>query len=399
MKRYALIFGLAALLAGIVATPSSAASFDDSHPCPASGPLLVCPTGQVGQPYTLQLISLGGCDLYRWEITNGALPPGLTMSSSGLITGTPTAVASVEPWVTVHDLTPDQGGYPWCGRDNHSERQFVFNVVAGLSIQNQSVPGGTIGRPYSMTLTALSVTNTNPVQGSPATATWTVQSGNLPAGVTLSSQGLLSGTPTTEGSYRFVVRAQAGGVSDTETETLVVRQPVVVSSPFQRGAAKSEEGVPYTAEQTATGGNGAFTWTLASGSLPAGVELAPTGTLAGIPAAPGRFTFALRVTDGEGRVVTVNGTLVVAAKLTITTLKLKPAKVGRPYRAAIAKVGGVAPTVWTVRGKLPKNVKLASKLGIFLGTPTTAGKFRVTVRAVDALGVKSQKTLTLVVGA
>lgn len=399
MKRYALIFGLVVLLVGVVATPSSAASFDDTIPCPASGPLLVCPSGQVGQPYTLQLRALGGCDLYRWEIPNGSVPAGLTMSSSGLITGTPTAVTDTSPWLTVHDLLPSEGGYPWCGGDNHSERQFVFHVAPGLSIQNQSVPGGTVGQPYSVTLTALSVTNTNPVQGSPAAATWTVQSGNLPAGVTLSSQGQLSGTPTTEGSYQFVVRAQAGGVSDTETETLVVRQPLVVSSPFQRAATKSEVGVPFTAEQTATGGNGTFTWTLARGSLPVGVELAPSGTLSGIPATPGRFAFALRVTDGEGRVVTVNGTLVVAAKLTITSLKLKPAKVGRAYRAAIAKVGGVAPTVWTVRGKLPKNVKLASKLGIFLGTPKTAGKFRVTVQAVDALGVKAQKTLILVVGA
>jgi hypothetical protein len=399
MKRYALIFGIAALLAGVVAMPSSAASFDDTNPCPASGPLLVCPSGQVGQPYTLQLRALGGCDLYRWEIPNGSIPAGLTMSSSGLITGTPTSVADTSPWLTVHDLLPSEGGYPWCGGDNHSERQFVFHVSPGLSIQNQSVPGATIGQPYSLTLTALSVTNTNPVQGSSAAATWTVQSGNLPAGVTLSSQGQLSGTPTTEGSYQFVVRAQAGGVSDTETETLVVRQPLVVSSPFQKGAVKSEVGVPYTAEQTATGGNGTFTWTLASGSLPIGVALAPSGALSGTPAAPGRFAFGLRVTDGEGRVMTVNGTLVVASKLTITTLKLKPAKAGRAYRAAISRSGGVAPTVWTVRGKLPKNVKLAAKLGVFLGTPTTAGKFRVTVQAVDALGVKAQKTLTLVVGA
>ena len=399
MKRYALIFGLAALLAGVVAMPGSAASFDDTTPCPASGPLLVCPTGQVGQPYTVQLAAHGGCDIYWWEIPNGSLPPGLKMSSSGLVTGTPTAAADTSPWMTVHDLLPSQGGNPWCGGDNHSERQFVFHVTAGLSIQNQTIPGGTIGQPYSVTLTALSVTNTNPVQGSPAAATWAVQSGNLPAGVTLSSQGQLTGTPSTEGSYTFVVRAQAGGVADTETETLTVRQPLVVSSPFQKGAAKSEVGVRFTAEQTATGGNGTFTWTLASGSLPAGMALAPSGAISGTPATPGRFALGLRVTDGEGRVATVNGTLVVAPKLAITTLKLKPAKAGHAYRAAISKVGGVAPTVWTVRGKLPKNVKFASKLGVFLGTPTTAGKFRVTVQAVDALGVKAQKTLTLVVGA
>jgi hypothetical protein len=400
MKRFALITGLVALFAGVVAIRGSAASFDDTIPCPASGPLLVCPSGQVGQPYTLQLRALGGCDLYRWEIPNGSIPAGLNLSSSGLITGTPTAATDTSPWVTVHDLLPEEGGYPWCGGDNHSERQFVFHVTPGLSIQNQSVPGATVGQPYSLTLTALSVTNTNPVQGSPAAATWTVQSGSLPAGVTLSSQGQFSGTPTTEGSYQFVVRAQAGGVSDTETETLVVRQPLVVSSPFQGGAGpKSEVGVLFTAAQTATGGNGTFTWALASGSLPTGLELGADGTLSGTPAAPGRFAFALRVSDGEGRVLTVNGTLVVAAKLRITTLKLKPAKVGRAYRATIAKVGGAAPTVWTVRGKLPKNVKFASKLGLFLGTPSKAGKFRVTVQAVDALGVKAQKTLTLVVGA
>ena len=202
MKRFALIAGFAALLVGVVAMPGSAASFDDTNPCPASGPLLVCPAGQVGQPYSLQLRALAGCDIYRWEITNGGLPSGLTISSSGLVSGTPTASGATQPWVTVHDLTAPEGGNSWCGGDNHSERQFVFTVNTGLSIQTQSVPGGTVGQAYSQTLTALAITSTNPVQGSPASASWTIQSGNLPAGVTLSTAGVLSGTPTTEGSVQ-----------------------------------------------------------------------------------------------------------------------------------------------------------------------------------------------------
>jgi len=397
MKRFALIAGFAALLVGVVAMPGSAASFDDTNPCPASGPLLVCPAGQVGQPYSLQLRALAGCDIYRWEITNGSLPSGLTISSSGLITGTPTASGATEPWVTVHDLTAAEGGNSWCGGDNHSERQFVFTVNTGLSIQTQSVPGGTVGQAYSQTLTALAITSTNPVQGSPASASWTIQSGNLPAGVTLSTAGVLSGTPTTEGSYTFVVRAVGGNVSDTETETLVVRQPVVVSSPFRGSAQKSEVGVPFTAAQTATGGNGTFTWALASGSAPAGLELAPDGAISGTPAAPGRFAFAMSVTDGEGRVATVNATLVVAPKFEITSLKLKPAKAGAAYRATITTVGGVAPAVWSVRGKLPAGVTFGKKLHLFIGTPRKAGKYRVTVQAVDALGATAKKTMTLVV--
>jgi hypothetical protein len=227
-----------------------------------------------------------------------------------------------------------------------------------------------------------------------------VQSGNLPQGVSFSPQGLLSGTPTTEGSYTFVVRAQGGGgATDIETETLVVRQPVVISSPFVGGSAapKSEVGVPFSAALTATGGNGAFTWTLASGALPAGVVLASGGTVSGTPTTAGRFTFVLRVTDGEGRVATVNGALVVAAKLAITTVRLKAAKVGTAYRARVAKVGGAAPILWTITGKLPKGLKFAPKLGIFLGKPTQAGTFRVTVQALDALQVTAQKRLTLVV--
>jgi large repetitive protein len=401
MKRFALIAALVTLLVGIVAMPGSAASFDDSNPCPASGPLLVCPKGQVGQPYSLQLIALAGCDLYRWEIANGSLPAGLSMSSSGLVSGTPSASAKTEPWMTVHDLLPSEGGHAWCGGDNKSERQFVFEVVPGLSIQNQSVPAGTIGQPYSLTMTALAVTNTNPVQGSPASATWSVQSGSLPAGVTLTSAGLLSGTPTTEGSYTFVVRAVGGGgASDTETETLVVRQPVAATTTLARGpsAPKAEVGVPFTAAQTATGGTGTYTWTVASGSLPGGVVLdAATGALSGTPTAPGRYTFGLRATDAEGRVANVNATLLVAAELTITTRTLKNAKVGRAYRAKIGKVGGVAPVAWTVAGKLPKGLKFAPKLGLFLGKPTQSGKFRITVEAVDALEVEAQKRLTLTV--
>src|ERR671937_3057429 len=99
------MLALAALVAGVPAMPGSSASFNDGAPCPASGPLLVCPTMHVGQPVQLQLLAHDGCDLYRWEIVNGGLPAGLSMSSSGLVSGPPTAARTTQPWVWVHDLT------------------------------------------------------------------------------------------------------------------------------------------------------------------------------------------------------------------------------------------------------------------------------------------------------
>jgi large repetitive protein len=398
--RFAFIFTLLALIAGISATSGSTASFDDTTPCPADGALLVCPAAQVGQPYSLQLRALAGCDIYRWEITNGGLPAGLSLSSSGAISGTPTASGQTTPWITVHDLLPSEGGNSWCGGDNHSERQFVFSASPGLSIQNQSVPGGTIGQSYSVTFTALSLTNTNPVQGSPASATWSIQSGSLPAGVTLSSAGVLSGTPTTEGSYTFVVRAVGGGgASDTETETLTVRQPLTVSTPLnaRAQASKSEVGVPFTATLTAAGGSGTYTWAVTSGTLPSGVTLDPNGTVSGTPIEAGRFTFVSKATDSEGRSANASSTIVVAAKLRLGPQRLPLAKAGKAYRARIVVTGGAAPKTFSLRGKLPRGVSFGKKLGILLGKPTTAGSYRFTVTAVDALGVSASRAVTLVV--
>jgi large repetitive protein len=401
LKRFAVISAFAALLVGIVAMPSGAASFVDYTPCPASGPLLVCPTGQVGQPYSVQLLAHTGCDVYWWEMPNGSPPPGTTLSLGGLVSGTPTTVGEWIPWVHVHDLTASMGGPSWCGGDSQSQRQFVFRVVPGLSIRDDAVPNATIGQAYSKALAVDSITSLNPRTGSPATANWGVASGSLPAGINLGTNGELSGTPTTEGSYRFVVRATGGGgATDTETYTINVRQPVAATTTLRGSSPKAEVGVPFTAAQTATGGTGTYTWAIASGSLPDGVELeTATGTLSGTPTAPGRYSFVLRATDAEGRVANVNATLGVAAKLALTTRTLKAAKVGRTYRAKIAKTGGVAPIVWTVTGKLPKGLKFAPKLGVFLGKPTQSGKFRVTVEAVDALEVAAQKRLTIVVNA
>jgi large repetitive protein len=399
LKRLAFIAAVAAVLTGAIAMSGSAASFVDSTPCPASGPLLVCPAGQVGQPYyngsALQLMARGGCDLYRWEIVNGRLPTGLSMTSDGKVSGVPTAATEVVPWVIVHDLLPSEGGYSWCIGDNHSERQFVFRVAPGLSIQDQSVPGGTIGEPYSKQLTVWSVTSLNPVQGGPTAATWSIASGSPPPGVNFSSSGLLSGTPTAEGSFTFVLKAAGGGtVTDTETETLVVRQPLTLTAAL--GAAKAEVGMPFSSQQSAGGGSSSYTWSISKGALPAGVTLANDGTVSGTPTLAGRYAFTLTVTDNESRSKSVDVTLVVKAKLAFKTLKLKNATAGVAYRSKIVMTGGVAPLTWTATGKVPKGFKIG-KTGLLFGTPTKAGKYRTTVTVIDSLGAVAKKTLTLVV--
>lgn len=398
LKRFALAVALVAAFAGTVVASGPAASFNDSNPCPADGPLLICPGGVVGTNYSVQLLGIGGCDLYRWEIVNGALPAGLSMSSSGLISGTPTGAGRSQFWVIIHDLTKEEGGYEWCGGDNQSEREFAITIDGRFRIDNEKVDPGTVGVSYSQALSASVVTSLNPPSGTPVAATWTVQSGTLPPGLTLSPAGVLAGTPTTEGTYQFVVQAQNGAQNDTETLTAVIRQPLLITSSIGLAAPpKSEIGVPFSATFSATGGDGTFTWALASGSLPAGVLFGPEGTISGTPEVAGRFPFVVSVTDGEARTTTFSSTLVVAQRLAVRTVRLRAGKVGRLYRAKVTTLGGVAPVTWKIKGRLPKGVRFASRLGVFTGKPKKAGTYRVTVEATDGLKVKAKKTFVIVV--
>jgi len=392
LKRLAFIAAVAAIVSVGIPMSASAASFVDYTPCPASGPLLVCPAAQVGQPYNIQLLGHDGCDLYFWEIVNGSLPPGLHMSDDGHVTGTPTQASENEPWVWIHDRLPSQGGYEWCGGDRPSQRQFVFRAIPGLNIiQSGNVPGATIGQAYSQQLSVESVTSTNPRTTSPATATWRIQSGSLPAGISFSSTGLLSGTPTAEGASTFVVRAETAGGSifDTETYTLSVRQPMGLNASIP----KAEVGMPFTVAPSATGGSGTYTWSISKGALPAGVTL-ENGAISGTPSLAGRYAFTLTASDTEGRSKSVDVSLVVKPTLAFKTLKLKNATAGRAYRSRVLVTGGVAPLTWTLTGKLPRGLKIG-KTGLLIGTLTKAGKYRLTVTVTDALGASAKKTLTL----
>ena len=261
------------------------------------------------------------------------------------------------------------------------------------------VEPASIGQPYTQTFTAKQVTTLNPPTGSDVQASWSVESGALPPGLALSPQGLLTGSPTAEGSWSFVIRAQNGSTIASQDYALTVRQPLSVKSPF--GPARppsSEVGIRVAKTYAATGGSGPFTWALASGALPTGVTLdTAKGTIAGTPQAAGAFVFGVSATDSEGRVTTSAAALTVAPRLAIKTLRLKSAKVASTYQARVATVGGVQPVKWSVvNGTLPPGLKLSPTTGTISGTPRRSGSFRVTLGHVTRLG-RSREALVFLV--
>ncbi len=421
----ALALAIVTMLAGVVAATARALAFDDARPCPAAyteddetstkppAPF-VCPGGLVGTPYAVQLVGRGGCEPYfSFAVVAGAPPPGLSLSSSGLISGVPTQAGGWRFRVRAQDLSAAEKGPDWCTSSSDVEGEFTIAVAPGVIVTTESVGPGTIGARYDLALSARMMSGPNqlsPPAGcgadqsvlGPCPLMWSVVQGQLPAGLWLNSvTGVIWGTPTAEGSSAFVVRAALDdGRAGTKSFTIVVRQPLAIRAPkpfAARGAPTLwEVGVPFAAKLTASGGTNTYSWSLADGALPSGLTLAADGTVEGTPRTAGPLRATIRLSDDEGRTADYPTVFGVAPRLAISTLKLPPGSVGRPYRAKLATTGGRLPKNWKVKsGPLPRGIRFDRTRGVLSGTPTRPGRYRVTFAATDALEVTSTRTLVI----
>jgi hypothetical protein len=395
LTRILLLVVVAATLAGVFASGAKAIAFNDT-PCPpdVNPTIHLCPSGESGKTYSLQISARGGCDVYVWSNPAGNLPPGLTLGSSGLISGVPTSAGQYVFWVQIQD-TP---GVPasWCTDSLASQRQFEIDILQGLQIaqRESTLTAGQLNTPYNLQLTA------NGAGSSPLTWSVVASSGSLPTGITLnSSTGQLSGTPTTKGDYHFQIQVTDGTRSDKQTYTMSVVDPLkITSSP----AAAGELGQAFQTTLTAEGGKQPYTWALASGaSLPDGLKLDPaTGAITGTPSAAGVSPVKVTVTDSIGLTQTLDLRIVVAQELSLVKRSLRTAKVGHAYSARLFATGGVAPKTWNiVAGSLPAGLRLNAKTGVISGTARRKGTAHVTVQVTDKLGAVSKATFTLKVSA
>ena len=143
----------------------------------------------------------------------------------------------------------------------------------------------------------------------------------------------------------------------------------------------------YTTTLAVTGGLGPFTWTITSGSLPAGINLSSSGVISGTATATGSSSFTVQVTDSQtptAAVATAGLTLTVNDQLSITTTSLRVGAVNVPYVVFLTASGGATPYAWSViSGSLPAGLTL-SAAGVISGTPTTEGTSNFTVQVTDS---------------
>jgi hypothetical protein len=365
--QFLLVFAvLAAAFAGV----ARALDFDDEDPHP--------PHGEIGMVYSYAIGTHAGCVPHRLEVHSGELPPGLTLRRTGLemhvLEGVPTQAGVFSAWIHLRDC------------DNRSaETLFTFEVwERRWGISTPGLKPAAAGSPYSFSLQ---------VAGVPSTTSWEVTSGALPAGLTLSKEGSISGTPTATGSSTFTLKATGVEVNfgptrvDSRQFTLNVLQPL--SARVSRNTAEAR--TPFRATLAATGGQAPYAWT-ASG-LPAGLSIGADGAITGTPTRAGSYSVTATVTDADGSTKDVQVRLVVQPRLAVATKGLPAAAAGRAYRATLKARGGVEGKRWAA--KLPAGLRLNAATGRISGVPARSGTFHVTVRVRDALGAASTKSLVL----
>ena len=237
------------------------------------------PNGTTGTAYSQQLVATGTAPI-TWTLESGNLPTGLTLSSAGLISGTPTTVGTFNFTVQATNTA---------GSNTKSLSIIINAATVPPTITTTSLPGGLVGTAYNQTFTA---TGTTPI-------TWSLQSGTLPTGLSLSTAGVISGTPTTAGTSNFTVRATNSAGNATKALSIVITASVVKPTITTTTLPNGKTGTAYSAQLEATG-TAPISWALASGNLPTGLTLYSGGTISGTPTAIGTFNFTVQATNSAG---------------------------------------------------------------------------------------------------
>jgi hypothetical protein len=270
----------------------STASLPDIKPSPATPNLPIA-----------TLTGSGGVFPYTWS-TAEPLSAGLALVNGVLTQTGPVATGTYSITFILTD-----GNSP---TKSTVRKTLSLNVGLVISTSPTLTPWTVSTGTYSQTLAATG--------GSGQGFAWAITGGTTaPPGLTLnSSTGVLSGTPTTAGSYSFTVKATDKGdptLTVTKDMTLVVNSPVTIAT---TSLPDGNVGSSYNQTLTTQNGTGSATWTVTSGQLPSGLTLSAAGVISGSPTTQGTQSFTATATDAAGSTKSVSLSINVAAGSTNT---------------------------------------------------------------------------------
>jgi len=333
--------------------------------------------GTASAAYSQTMAATGGKIPYTWGITAGNLPPGLALNTStGGISGTPTTSGTYNFTAQVMDAN----GAP-------DSKSLSITIYPELSITTSSLADGTVNLAYSQTLT---------VSGGGSPYTWSIIVGILPAGVSLnSSTGVISGMPTTAGTSNFTVQVMdANSAVATRSLSINIYTALSITTTSLPAGTRT---AAYSQTVTTSGGKPPLSWSVTTGSLPAGLSLnSGTGVISGNPTTVETANFTMQVQDANGATATQVLSIIINEIPQITTLALSGGTAGTAYSQTLTSTGGTSPLTWSLTlGTLPVGLTLNAATGVISGTPTVSGTYNFTITLTDSYGVSDSKSYSI----
>jgi hypothetical protein len=263
----------------------------------------------------------------------------------------------------------------------------LYAHTTPIVLNPPALAGGAVGVAHAETLSA--------GPGTPPIV-YAVTAGALPAGLTLSAGGILSGIPVAYGDFPVTVSAtDGGGCVASRTYLLSISCPPIEVLPAALPHATL--GQPYAQGLSASAGAPPHTFSVAGGALPGGLALSGAGLVSGAPGALGAFPFDVRVSDAA----TCADTSALAIVVSCPTIAILPpalddAIAGAPYSRTLSASAGVAPFTWAVvAGALPGGLMLDPETGEIAGTPPAVGNAYSEIQVTDAAGCSARESFTL----
>jgi major membrane immunogen (membrane-anchored lipoprotein) len=281
------------------------------------------PNGSVDVAYSATLEATGGN--IKWS---GTLPAGLTLDeATGVISGAP-------------KYTDDKSSITIKAENDAGSVTKILQLTI------------TVSQP-SITTTALKDGTANELYGSFVVATggditWSLENSKLPDGLELNRFGSIYGTPTTGGTFTFTIKAANTAGSVTKELSITIHdRPSNITNSLPNGNYL----IPYSQTLSADG-DAPITWSLSSGTLPAGLTLnETTGEISGTPTKEGNAIFTVRATNGGGyRQQELRITITNPNKPTFVTDTLPAGTVGYTYSQTIlvtTEAGNAEPITWS----------------------------------------------------
>uniref|UniRef100_A0AAU1IBD6 Ig domain-containing protein n=1 Tax=Streptomyces sp. NBC_00180 TaxID=2903632 RepID=A0AAU1IBD6_9ACTN len=361
------------------------------------------PAGTVNSPYAdgngVTLAAAGGSGPYKYGVTAGSLPAGLSLSEAGELTGTPTAATAAGGSTFIITVTDSGSG----ALQQSASKE--FSVAVGKAVTTTKVlPVDSPVLPGADVTLVAEVSGYNPGE---SVTFFDLFDGETTALGTadVNDEGQASLTWSAGSPGEHSITATYGGdpnnleSSTAEAVTLQVVAPVPLT--VVTTSVDAVVGRPFTAMLEASGGTPDYHWEIVEPGESATPEVvgaqaatwaavADDGTISGTPPAgtePGSYMVSVRATDSAVPSQQVTADIAIdvhePGTVFVSTNNLDPAVVGVAYKQTLTAEGGTAPYTWAVEGDLPAGLNLDPETGIISGTPEKAGDATFTVTATD----------------